>query len=95
VYSLKFSQACCAWIPGIMQSTVGEAGGAVGYGATLLSRGQALPAGGWVADASWLGGLSAAAGVAWRLLAAHPKLRLFVTGYIAVEGLFYGWSKQR
>lgn len=66
-----------------------------GYAAKLLSQRQALPSRGWLMDAAWLGGLSAAAGAAWQLLAAHPAARLALVSYIATEGLFYLYGKLR
>lgn len=59
-----------------------------GYASRLLAE----PAGGrstWLGEAALVGGLSGAAALAWRGLAAHPTLRLAAAGYLAAEGLFY------
>lgn len=70
-----------------------------GYAASLLEPGQpghALTGGrALLVDALWLGGLSVAGAVAWRLLAAHPTARLLAAGYLAAEGLFYLYGKWR
>ena len=49
----------------------------------------------WLTDTLWLGGLAAAAALAWRALAAHPAAQLAVAGYLAVETLFYLWGRER
>lgn len=78
-----------------MGSVRSEAAGG-GYPSALLSRSHTLGSSHWLTDAAWLGGLMVAAGAAWRGLAAHhPAVRLLATGYLAVEGLFYLWSKLR
>lgn len=59
-----------------------------GYAARLLAQ----PAGTrstWLVEAGVVSGLSSAAALAWRGLAAHPTLRLAAAGYLAAEGLFY------
>ena len=59
-----------------------------GYAARLLAQ----PAGSgsaWLVEAGLVGGLSGAAALAWRGLAAHPTLRVVTAGYLAAEGLFY------
>ena len=70
-----------------------------GYAASLLEPGQpghALTGGrALLVDALWLGGLSVAGAVAWRLLASHPTARLLAAGYLAAEGLFYLYGKWR
>lgn len=71
----------------------------MGYAALLASSGPAAAAAAgrrsWMPDAAWLGGLSCAAALAWRGLAAHPTAQLVAAGYLAAEGLFWVWSKLR
>jgi hypothetical protein len=68
-----------------------------GYAARRLAEMQAaVPSPrAWLTDTLWLGGLAAAAAVAWRALAAHPAAQLAVAGYLAVEALFYLWGRKR
>ena len=65
-----------------------------GYAARLLAQ-PAAAASAWLADAAWVGGLSGAAALAWRSLAAHPALQLAAVGYLAAEGLFYAVGRLR
>lgn len=58
-----------------------------GYAARLLA--QPVGSGSWLVEAGLVGGLSGAAALAWRGLAAHPTLRLVTAGYLAAEGVFY------
>lgn len=59
-----------------------------GYAARLLAE-AAGSRSAWLGEAALVGGLSGAAALAWRGLAAHPSLRLAAAGYLAAEGIFY------
>lgn len=89
----KRRETCETYLAAMPQSAAGDQN-STGYAAALLARAQSQPERHWM-DAAWLGGLTAAATATWAGLAAHPGVRLAALCYIAVEGLWYGWSKLR
>lgn len=76
-----------------------ERGYAAGLRAAAAAAGGVVPPAAATAalleDVAWMGGLSAVLACCWRVLAAHPVVRVVAAGYVFAELAFYVVGKLR